>query len=385
MTNTIRRVLSGETLDAAAAEAAFDRFMSGEATQAEMAALLAALRMRGETPAEVAGGVRALRKAMIPLALHDDRIIDTCGTGGGTLTTFNISTAAAIVAAGGGVRIAKHGNRSFTSKCGSADVLEILGVPIELPPADEKRMFEETGFVFMFAPAHHPAMRHVAPVRAALGVTTIMNLLGPLANPAGVRRQVVGVAHPDLQRLVADTLLELGHERALVVHGEPGMDELSPLGPTRVFRIENGTLSEFEVAPSDFGWPEYAPSDLAGGRTGGERGTGPPRHRRPRGRGGPRRRRAQRRRRLLGRRRRGHPRRRRRRRGAIHRFRRRRGATPIPAIVSTDKLALAGREPPPRRLLWEVGGRRDGNSRGVESGPPSTAERFFVQGVSSAG
>ena len=265
MTNTIRRVLSGETLDAAAAEAAFDRFMSGEATQAEMAALLAALRMRGETPAEVAGGVRALRKAMVPLALDDDGIIDTCGTGGGTLTTFNISTAAAIVAAAGGVRIAKHGNRSFTSKCGSADVLEILGVPIELPPEDERRMFEETGFVFMFAPAHHPAMRHVGPVRAALGVTTIMNLLGPLANPAGVRRQVVGVAHPDLQRLVADTLLELGHERALVVHGEPGMDELSPLGPTRVFRVEDGTLSEFEVEPSDFGWPQFAPSDLAGG------------------------------------------------------------------------------------------------------------------------
>ena len=265
MTNTIRRVLSGETLDAATAEATFDRFMSGEATQAEMAALLAALRMRGATPAEVAGGVRALRKAMIPLALDDDRLIDTCGTGGGTLTTFNISTAAAIVAAAGGVRIAKHGNRSFTSKCGSADVLEMLGIPIELPLEDEKRMFEATGFVFMFAPAHHPAMRHVGSVRAALGVTTIMNLLGPLANPAGVRRQIVGVAHRDVQRLVADALLELGHVRALVVHGEPGMDELSPLGPTRVFRVEDGTLSEFEVAPSDFGWPEYAPAYLAGG------------------------------------------------------------------------------------------------------------------------
>ncbi len=264
MKDTIRRVLSGETLDAAAAEAAFDRFMSGEATQAEMAALLTALRMRGETPAEVAGGVRALRKAMIPLDLDDDRIIDTCGTGGGTLTTFNISTAASIVAAAGGVRIAKHGNRSFTSKCGSADVLETLGVPIQLSPEDERRMFEETGFVFMFAPDHHPAMRHVGPVRAALGVTTIMNLLGPLANPAGVRRQVVGVAHPDLQRLVADTLLELGHERALVVHGEPGMDELSPLGPTRVFQVEDGILSEFEVAPSDFDWPDYAAGDLAG-------------------------------------------------------------------------------------------------------------------------
>ena len=262
--DTIRRVLTGETLDAAAAEAAFDRFMSGEATKTEMAALLTALRMRGETPAEVSGGVRALRKAMIPLVLDDDRIVDTCGTGGGTLTTFNISTAAAIVAVAGGVRIAKHGNRSFTSKCGSADVLETLGVPIQLSPEDEKRMFEETGFVFMFAPAHHPAMRHVGPVRAALGVTTIMNLLGPLANPAGVLRQVVGVAHPKLQRLVADALLELGHERALVVHGEPGLDELSPLAPTRVFQVEAGTLSEFEVTPADFGWPRYDPADLAG-------------------------------------------------------------------------------------------------------------------------
>ena len=262
--DTIRRVLTGETLDAAAAEAAFDRFMSGEATKTEMVALLTALRMRGETPAEVAGGVRALRKTMIPLVLDDDRIVDTCGTGGGTLTTFNISTAASIVAVAGGVRIAKHGNRSFTSKCGSADVLETLGVPIQLSPEDEKRMFEETGFVFMFAPAHHPAMRHVGPVRAALGVTTIMNLLGPLANPAGVRRQVVGVAHPKLQRLVADALLELGHERALVVHGEPGLDELSPLAPTRVFQVEAGTLSEFEVTPADFGWPRYDPADLAG-------------------------------------------------------------------------------------------------------------------------
>ncbi len=264
MTNTIRRVLSGETLEAATAEAMFARFMSGEATQAEMAALLTALRMRGETAAEVAGGVRALRKAMIPLDLDEDRIIDTCGTGGGSVTTFNISTAAAIVAAAGGVRIAKHGNRSFTSKCGSADVLETLGVPIQLALEDERRMFEETGFVFMFAPDHHPAMRHVGPVRAALGVTTIMNLLGPLANPAGVRRQVVGVAHPRLQRLVADALLELGHERALVVHGEPGMDELSPLGPTRVIQLEAGHLTEFDVAPADFGWSAYDPGDLAG-------------------------------------------------------------------------------------------------------------------------
>ena len=264
MSETIERALSRDALTAAEAEAVFDRFMDGSASPVEMAALLVALKQRGERPSEVAGGVRALRKAMIPLALDGDRVIDTCGTGGGTVTTFNISTAAAIVAAGDGVRIAKHGNRSFTSRCGSADVLERLGVPIDLAPDEARRMFEATGFVFMFAPGHHPAMKHVGPVRRELGVTTIMNLLGPLANPAGVRRQVVGVARPELLRLVAETLLELGHERALVAHGAPGLDELSPLGPTRLLRLEDGTLEEVEIAPSDFGWPVWSTDDLAG-------------------------------------------------------------------------------------------------------------------------
>lgn len=265
MSETIERALRSDALTAAEAEAVFDRFMDGTASPVEMAALLVALRQRGERPSEVVGGVRALRKAMVPLVLDGERVIDTCGTGGGSITTFNISTAAAIVAVGGGVRIAKHGNRSFTSRCGSADVLERLGVPIELAPDEARRTFEATGFVFMFAPGHHPAMRHVGPVRRELGVTTIMNLLGPLANPAGVRRQVVGVARPELLRLVAETLLALGHERALVAHGEPGLDELSPLGPTRLLRLENGALDEIEVAPSDFGWPVWPAEDLAGG------------------------------------------------------------------------------------------------------------------------
>ena len=265
MTDALRRVLSGETLTAGEAEEVFDRFASGGAEPAEVAALLAGLRVRGETAAEVAGGVRALRKAMIPLRLDDDSIIDTCGTGGGALTTFNISTAAALVAAAGGARVAKHGNRSLTSKCGSADVLEALGVPVQLSLEDERRIFEETGFVFMHAPGHHPSMRHVASVRATLGVTTIMNLLGPLTNPAGARRQVVGVAHRSLQRLVATALLELGVERAMVVHGEPGLDELSPVGATRVFQLEDGVLSDFEIGPSDFGWPTFDAREIAGG------------------------------------------------------------------------------------------------------------------------
>ncbi|MDX1396735.1 MAG: anthranilate phosphoribosyltransferase [Gemmatimonadota bacterium] len=271
MTDTIRKALDGNPLSAEEAESAFDRFMDGSASHEEMAALLLELRRRGERPEEVAGGVRALRKAMVALDVGDGAI-DTCGTGGGTLTTFNISTAASIVAAAAGARVAKHGNRSFTSRCGSADVLEMLGVPIELGLDDERRMFDETGFVFMYAPAHHPAMRHVGPVRRELGVTTIMNVLGPLANPAGVRRQVVGVASADLLDLVAAALVELGHERALVVHGEPGLDELSPVGPTRVLKVEGEAIEEASVRPSDFGWPDYDPSDLAGGEPEGNAG-----------------------------------------------------------------------------------------------------------------
>lgn len=265
MESGVERAIASSPLSAAEAEAVFDRFMDGSATAVEMAAVLVALKMRGERPPELAGGVRALRKAMVRLDLDDDRAIDTCGTGGGSLTTFNISTAAAIAAVGAGARIAKHGNRSFTSRCGSADVLERLGVPIRLPPAEEKRLFERTGFVFMYAPDHHPAMRHVGPVRRGLGVTTIMNLLGPLANPAGVQRQVVGVAREELVDLVADALAELGHERALVAHGAPGIDELSPLGPTRVVYVEAGARQDASVHPSDFGWKEFPPADLAGG------------------------------------------------------------------------------------------------------------------------
>jgi anthranilate phosphoribosyltransferase len=265
LSDLIQRVFEGTSLSAAEAEAAFERFLTGSATPVEMAALLTALKLRGETAAEVAGGVRALQKAMVGVDLGADRAVDTCGTGGGSLTTFNISTAAAFVAAGGGVPIAKHGNRSFTSSCGSADVLEALGIEIELEPEAAVRVFEEAGIVFLFAPAFHPAMRHVGPVRRELGVTTIMNLLGPLANPARVRRQVVGVARPNLLTLVADALLELGHERALVVHGEPGLDELSPLGVTRGIEVEDGRTREIEIAPAELGWPAYSPDELGGG------------------------------------------------------------------------------------------------------------------------
>jgi len=257
----------GERLTALEAERAFNAMMTGEASPVHAASLLTALRVRGETPAEVAGGVRALRRAMVPVpASAPETLVDTCGTGGGRLTTFNISTAAAILAAGAGARIAKHGNRSFSSRCGSADVLEALGVKIELPPAAMAEVLDEAGIVFMFAPLLHPAMRHLGPVRAELGFATIMNLLGPLTNPAGARRQVVGVSDPALLELIAGALRELGHERALVVHGEPGIDELSPLGTTEVIELRDGELRRYQLdAVRDFGWERFAPEGLAGG------------------------------------------------------------------------------------------------------------------------
>ncbi|MGH7474871.1 MAG: anthranilate phosphoribosyltransferase [Longimicrobiales bacterium] len=247
------------------AERAFGEVMAGRASQVQVAALLAALRARGEAATEIAGGVRALRGAMIPVVSTDLAVTDTCGTGGGLLTTFNISTAAALVAAGAGARIAKHGNRSFTSRCGSADVLEALGVRIELSAEAMAEVLDRTGIVFMFAPLLHPAMRHVAPVRRELGISTIMNLLGPLTNPAGARRQVVGVADPRLLELVAHGLRELGHEHVLVVHGAPGMDELSPVGETDVLELRHGEVRRLRLEPAAFGWSGFALEDLAGG------------------------------------------------------------------------------------------------------------------------
>ena len=240
----IARAAGEGRLDGADAEAAFGIVMQGRATPVQIAALLVAIKARRETPEEIAGGVRALRSAMIPVpASNPEELVDTCGTGGGSVTTFNISTAAAFVAGGAGVRIAKHGNRSFSSRCGSADILEALDVPIELSPDGMADVLERAGLVFMFAPLLHPAMRHVAPVRRELRMPTIMNLLGPLTNPAGARRQVVGVADPALLELVAAALNELGHLHALVVHGEPGMDEVSPIGITRVLDVRNGRVT----------------------------------------------------------------------------------------------------------------------------------------------
>lgn len=263
----IEEVAQGQALSADQAEEVFSAVVSGEASPIQVGALLMGLRTRGILPCEVAGGVRALRRVMVQVPARDpEDLTDTCGTGGGALTTFNISTAAALVAAGMGARIAKHGNRSFTSRSGSADILEALGVKIQLTPDQMGQVLDEVGIVFMFAPLLHPAMRHVATVRKELGITTIMNLLGPLTNPAGARRQLVGVAEPGILWLIVEALRELGHRRALVVHGTPGMDELSPLGPSQVAELmEDGSIQEGMLAPGQLGFSAITADALAGG------------------------------------------------------------------------------------------------------------------------
>src|SRR6058998_307582 len=241
--------------------AVFGTVMRGEATPAQMAALLMGLRVKGETAEEVAGAARALRDAMVRVEANGVHLVDTCGTGGGAVATFNISTAAAFVAAGAGAVVAKHGNRSFTSKCGSADVLEALGVRISLDAADAARVLREACVTFLFAPTFHPAMKHAGPVRRELAVASVMNLLGPLANPAGVRRQVVGVAEADRAPVMAGALARLGAEHALVVHGRVGMDEIAPQGITDVWEVRSGTVRVWEIDPADHG---LAIDDLGG-------------------------------------------------------------------------------------------------------------------------
>ena len=245
----------------------FDIVMRGEATPAQVAALLIGLRVKGETAEEVAGAARAMRDAMVRVEADVDHLVDTCGTGGGTVTTFNISTAAAFVAAGAGASVAKHGNRSFSSKCGSADVLEALGVAITLDANEAARVLRDACITFLFAPTFHPAMRHVGPVRRELGgIASIMNMLGPLANPAGARRQVVGVADPDRAALMAGALARLGAEHAMVVHARVGMDEISPLGVTDVWEVRDGAVTRWEIDPATHG---VAVGDVAALRGGG--------------------------------------------------------------------------------------------------------------------
>jgi anthranilate phosphoribosyltransferase len=262
----IHQLAQGTSLDRETAAAAFGVVMQGGATPAQAAALLMGLRTKGETAEEVAGAALALRCAMVRIEVDNpDALVDTCGTGGGQVGTLNISTAAAFVVAGAGVPVAKHGNRSYSSKSGSADVLEALGVDISIPPDRATRVLQEAGLVFLFAPTYHPAMRHLAPVRKELGVPTIMNLLGPLVNPAGVGRQIIGVADRSRAQLLAEALTSLGCRHTLVLHAAVGMDEISPAGVTMVWEVRDGRTNSWELNPAKYGLQCDNLDDLAGG------------------------------------------------------------------------------------------------------------------------
>jgi anthranilate phosphoribosyltransferase len=255
-----RRSLSRET-----AREVMGQVMRGEATPAQIGGFLVALRAKGETAEEIAGFAEAMREQAVPVRPTRTDLVDTAGTGGDGAHTLNISTAAALVAASAGAAVAKHGNRAVSSACGSADVLEALGFELEQPPERIARSIDELGFGFMFAPSHHPAMRHAAPVRLELATRTVFNVLGPLTNPAGARAQIVGVYAPGLVRTLAEVLAMLGARRAFVVHGPAGIDELSPAGPNLVCEVIEGRVVERTIDPLELGIPRCRPADLAGG------------------------------------------------------------------------------------------------------------------------
>jgi anthranilate phosphoribosyltransferase len=260
----LRKTAAGETLTEGEAERALETIMEGTVPPAATAALLTAMRVRGESVSEIVGFARAMRRFAAKVEAPEG-VVDTCGTGGDAKGTINISTAAAFVARGAGVVVAKHGNRAATSRAGSADVLEALGAEIELGPEQVSRCIEEAGVGFMFARTHHPAMKFVAPVRAELPFRTIFNLLGPLTNPAGARRQLVGVFGGEYVRPVAEALRDLGAEKALVVHGTDGMDEITVTDRTLVAEVGEDGIEEYEISPEGFGLPFHAPDGLLGG------------------------------------------------------------------------------------------------------------------------
>jgi anthranilate phosphoribosyltransferase len=261
----IERVVRHEDLTADEAAEAMREVMDGKATPAAIAGLLSALVMKGERPPEIVGFARTMRANAVKLSTTFDDVFDTCGTGGDNSGTFNISSAAAVVVASCGVKVAKHGNRSVSSRCGSADVFEKLGVDVAASPATVERSLRETNIAFFFAPTFHPSMKHAAQTRKDLGIRTAFNLLGPLTNPAGAKRQIVGVPRPELTELIARSLLLLGSERAWVVHGADGLDEISTTGYTKVSECRAGTVKTFYVHPADVGIPKAAIEELTGG------------------------------------------------------------------------------------------------------------------------
>jgi anthranilate phosphoribosyltransferase len=264
-TALLEKVVRHEDLTADEAAGAMREVMEGRAAPAALAALLSALVMKGERPSEIVGFARTMREHAVKLQTPVSDVFDTCGTGGDRSGTFNISSAAAIVVAASGVPVAKHGNRSVSSKCGSADVFEALGVNVAAAPTAVERSLKETGIAFFFAPTFHPSMKHAAQTRKDLGIRTAFNLLGPLTNPAGATRQLVGVPRPELTELLARALMMLGSKRAWVVHGADGIDEVSTTGYTKVSECRGGAVNTFYVHPSDFGMPKADPAALKGG------------------------------------------------------------------------------------------------------------------------
>lgn len=264
LTTAINRLAQREDLSVDEADEVLAEIMRGEASDVEIAAVLIALRTKGETPQELAGLARAMRSMATPVDVGRDDLLDTAGTGGGR-RTFNVSTTAALIAAGAGCAVAKHGNRSATGLSGSADVLEALGARLDVTPAQTARSIREAGFGFMFAPAHHSATRYVVPVRAGLAVRTIFNFLGPLTNPAGATRQLIGVSAPDMVETMALALSTLGARRALVVSSEDGLDELSTSAPTRVVEVNGEQIDRYTVTPAECGLSEAPPEAIPGG------------------------------------------------------------------------------------------------------------------------
>jgi anthranilate phosphoribosyltransferase len=261
----LEKLTRREDLTADEASAAMAGIMDGRASEPAVAGLLMGLAMKGERPAEIVGLARTMRDRAVRLSKPYEDVIDVCGTGGDLAGTFNISTVASLVVAACGARVAKHGNRSVSSRCGSADVFEALGVVAAVPPPLVERMLDEAGMAFLFAPVFHPSMRHAAPVRRALGIRTAFNLLGPLTNPTRPKRQIIGVPRPELTELIARSLLLLGSERVWVVHGADGLDEISTVGYTKVSECRGGMVSTFYVHPSDYGLPRASAEAIKGG------------------------------------------------------------------------------------------------------------------------
>ena len=261
----LSRIVSGSDHTLAEAREVMREIMRGEATQAQIGAFLTALRMKGETVDEIAGCARAMRESAIAVKPKRNQLVDTCGTGGDGSGTFNISTTVAFVAVGAGLAVAKHGNRSVSSRCGSADLLQALGVNLELTPEQVAQCIDEVGIGFLFAPKLHPAMKYALAPRQEIGLRTIFNILGPLSNPAQAKRQLLGVYHSDLTELIAEVLLALGAEHAFVVHGADALDELSVTGQNKISRLHNGHIETYYLDPQDLGLPRAKLSDLAGG------------------------------------------------------------------------------------------------------------------------